>query len=305
MSTNFPNGVSSYGMPVIPVNLLNPRGKIYFVDANNGVDGNSGTTINKPFLTMSRAFGRLVSGDNIVFWGNVREQLVTPVQIFDITVVGASNRPRHADSTPSGGQSGATWRAPASGAVVGQANVRVLQQGWKFVNFLMAMESSTAAGIEIVRNAGAGNAERDGSHASIIGCRFAGAGVGVRSGVAGSFTEIPYNVEIGSCKFNDNTTAISGAIINNSWHIHHNVFQACTNNIVLAAQNTLINNNYLGSFTTSSIVLTGGAGLNVICFNYLSGTYSIAGGYTAANANDEWGANGNSIAGGWTAADPA
>ena len=39
--------------------------------------------------------------------------------------------------------------------------------------------------------------------------------------------------------------------------------------------------------------------------NYLSGTFSSAGGYTVANANDEWAGNFNTLAGGITVADPA
>jgi hypothetical protein len=307
--TNFKGGLMAAGMPLIPgAYALNPRGHVYWVDGDHGSDGNDGMDMNSPLLTMAAAFNRLVSGDNIVFWGNVREQLITPVQIFDVTILGAGNRPRHADTTPAGGESGATWREPSSGSTTGKANLRILQQGWRLVNILFVAGDATAAGIELVRNAAAGNSERDASHASILGCRFAGEGIGIRSGVAGSFTENVYNVEIAGNKFNDNTVGISG-INGNSFNIHDNVFQACVSCITLACMNSVIHNNIIGSFTAAGnsggIDLNGGGGLNIVTKNYLSGTYSEAGGYRRSNANDEWAGNFNTLAGGITVSDPA
>jgi hypothetical protein len=281
------------------------QGNVYFVDANRSGSGD-GKSLESPFSTMEEAFAKISSGDTIYLRGKIREQLVTPVQVFDVSVIGLGNRPRHADSTPAGGEiSASTWMAPASGAVVGQANVRVLQQGWKFNNILFAMESSTAAGIEIVRNAGAGNAERDASHTHVIGCKFAGAGVGVRCGVSGVYTEIPNHVVVEGNVFIDNTYAIRGQIQGQRWSIKYNEFQANTNHIVAALGASFIYENIFGAFTTDSIELPGGQGLNIVTKNYLSGTYSSAGGYTVANANDEWAGNFNTLAGGITVVDPA
>lgn len=286
-----------------------PKGRAWFVDPSAGTSGN-GKSPTQAFSTMQKAFDVLKSGDIIYFVGKVTEQLVTPVQVFDVTVVGCGNRPRHADSTPTGGgYAAAQWAPTASGAVAAQATVRVLQQGWRFVNILFTAADANAACIELVRNAAAGDAERDASHASIIGCRFAGAGVGIRSGVAGLFTEIVFNVEVVGNKFNDMTTAMSDAIGINSWSIHDNEFQGNTSVITMKAQKTFIYNNIVAGFTAAAnsggIDLNGGGGLNIITKNYLSGTYSIAGGYRVANANDEWAGNFNTLAGGITVADPA
>lgn len=298
------------GMDLVSNKLYSTKrnGRAWFVDGNYGADGNNGKSWENAFLTMDAAFDHLASGDIIYFVGNIREQLVTPVQVFDVTVVGCGNRPRNADSTPSGGQyAAATWRAPAS-PVAAQATVRVIQQGWRFCNILFGMADANAAGVEIVRNAGAGNAERDGSHAELLGCRFGGTGIGVRSGVAGTFTEIAFNVLVRGCTFNNTTLAMSG-INGNGWQIRDNVFFGNTANITMALQNSFIIGNYIGPFTAAAnsggIDLNGGTAGNVITLNYLSGTYSIAGGYRGAGAADEWGGNMNVIAGGWTAADPA
>lgn len=315
--TDFPNGVTSSGIPVFgggPGKFVTSAfGRTWFVNASStvpasgwsaGSDGYSGTSPTSPFLTMAKAFTVVSDGDVINFTGKITEQLVTPVQVFDVWVNGCGNRPRHADSTPAGGQYAASqWAPPASGAVVGQATVRVLQQGWRFSNILFTMESATAAGIEIVRNAGAGDLERDASHCSIYGCRFAGAGVGIRSGVAGTFTEIPFNVLVQNNIFYGNTTGISDAIGTNAWVIQENFFNTCTNAITMRLGGGLIKGNTIGSFTTNGIVLTGGAGLNQITMNTLSGTYSNVGGYTTANANDNW--YGNATSAGFSSADPA
>lgn len=288
-------------------NGIQNKGRAWFVDAAYGGSGN-GRSPDKAFATMEEAFNSIASGDIIYFVGKVEEQLVTPVQIFDVTVVGCGNRPRHADATPAGGNWAASqWGAP-SGGTAAQATVRVLQQGWRFANILWTAIDANAACIEVVRNAGSGDAERDGSHCQILGSRFSGAGIGIRSGVAGLFTEIAFNVEVAHCKFNAMTTAMSG-INGNSWSIHDNEFQGNTSTITMALQNSFIYNNIVNGFTAAAssggIDLNGGAGLNVVTKNFLGGAYSIAGGYRVANANDAWWGNFADVTGGVTQNDPA
>jgi hypothetical protein len=309
--THFPHGVSSFGVPLIGSGfpqVFTPN--FWFVDGDQGADGNPGKDPGAPRKTMGSVFtdAQFKSGDRIYLRGNIREQLVTPAGIFDVTIVGVGNRPRHADAhTGNNGYSAATWRAPAS-PVAGQANVRVIQQGWRFENILFVMADANSAGIEIVRNAGSGDAERDGSHCSVLGCRFAGAGIGIRSGVAGSFTEIVFNVEVAYCKFNGCTHAMLG-INGNSWSIHHNEIQGCTNAIIMALQNSFIHENIVNGFTAAAnsggVDLNGGGGLNVVTKNFLGGAYSIAGGYRVSNANDAWWGNFADVTGGVTQADPA
>src|SRR3990167_2822264 len=281
------------GLPV-----TQSKGTTWYVDASRSGTGD-GTSWSAAFLTMQEAFNKIGSGDTIYFTGKVLEQLVTPVQVFDVRVIGMGNRPRHADSTPAGGNTHASqWGPPASGAVSGQATVRVLQQGWRFENILFTMESTTAAGIEVVRNAGSGDAERDASHAAIIGCRFSGDGVGIRGG-ATSFAEVCNHVLIEDCRFNENTYGIRTEIISNYWTIRGNEFRNNTNHIVADLGYAFIYENVFGKFTTDSIELPGSSiGYNVITRNYLSGTFSSVGGYTVSDSTDEWAGNFNTIASG-------
>jgi len=317
--TNYQNGVSSFGVPVLGTESgmkASVYGNTWFVNGSStantnaysymapGSNGNDGTSPQTPFLTMAKAFTVIKSGDVINFTGKITEQLTTPVQIFDVTINGCGSL-RHADSTPAGGQyAAAQWAATSLTAAT--ANIRVIQQGWKFSNFLMTAVDTNAACIELVRNAASGDDERDASHAKILGMRFSGAGVGIRSG-ATSFTEIVYNVEVAGCQFDNMTYAMRGAVEANQWNIHDNNFAPNTNQIIMVARNFLIKNNNIGAFTAAAnsggIDLNGGTGLNQVTGNNLSGTYSIAGGYRVANANDNW--YGNASSAGFTDSDPA
>jgi hypothetical protein len=299
--------VSGGNRTLIDGHTLNYRkGNDWYVDASRSGTG-SGKSFDDAFLTMAEAFAKIGSGDSIYFTGKIVEQLVTPVQVFDVRVVGMGNRPRHADSTPAGGNTHASqWAPPASGGVAAQATVRVLQQGWTFENILFTAVDADAGMIELVRNADSGNSERDASHASIIGCRFAGAGIGIKVGASG-FTELVFNVLVDDNKFNSCTFGIGGDGQLNQPIIRNNHFTMNTNSIDVAVEGGAIYDNIMGKFTTASIKLSGGVGTdpNVVTKNYLFGTYSIAGGYTVHHADDEWAGNFNTLAGGITVSDPA
>lgn len=309
--TTVSDGLFQYGGSPVGVSLgvskifsTPTKGRAWFVDPTNGSNG-TGKSPKKAFTTMQQAFNVIASGDVIYFVGKIVEQLVTPVNVFDVTVVGCGNRPHHADATPAGGNTGSAQWAPASGGTAAQATVRVLQQGWRFVNILFTAIDANAACVELVRDAGAGDLERDASHTEVLGCRFSGAGKGIRAG-ATSYAEVVNHVLVQDCRFDTMTYGIHTAIISNYWTIRNNEFRNNTNHIVADFGYAFIYDNIFGAFTTDSIELPGSsAGLNIITKNYLSGTYSSAGGYTVSAADDEWAGNFNTLAGGITVADPA
>lgn len=53
--TNFPNGVASFGVPVLPSAPLT-TGNVYFVHSGTGSDGNTGKSKQKPLATIDKAF---------------------------------------------------------------------------------------------------------------------------------------------------------------------------------------------------------------------------------------------------------
>lgn len=83
--TNFPNGLTSFGVPLtgsIPF-VLGSRGSgtIYFVDATNGVDGNSGTDPSEALKTIEAAYALAVSGDTIALSTNATHNLTTGLDV--------------------------------------------------------------------------------------------------------------------------------------------------------------------------------------------------------------------------------
>ena len=66
MLTNFPNGISSFGVPVLgTIGGLPFTGNYYFVDPVNGADGNDGTT-ELPLRTLYGALAKCTAGNNDV-----------------------------------------------------------------------------------------------------------------------------------------------------------------------------------------------------------------------------------------------
>lgn len=241
-----------------------PRGTRWYVDTNSGSDSHTGKSWNQAFLTMQEAFDHLVSGDSIFFVGNVREQLTTPVQIFDVTICGFGNRPRHADATPAGGQlAAATWKNPASPSTT-TPHLKILQQGWRLVNILFAGPSAAAC-VQLFRDGGAGNAERDASHAEFHGCRFASGQDGIeQSGGC-------YNVGIYDCSFHDLTgyalkhTAGAGIAAPYRWQIKRNRFGGNANLMgAWAARQFEFHDNVVGETTTNVIDFNTGSHNSVL-----------------------------------------
>lgn len=300
--TNYPNGLSSFGVPVLPaVPNIKPWATYYFVDASNfsqaASDGNDGLSPDTPLSTMARAFALIEakvsfglggSGSVICFIGNVAEQLVTPAGVFDVTVIGCGNRPRHADAfNGNSGYSAATWKAPAS-PTAATALCRILQQGWAFYNILFDGPADAAA-LEFVRNAGSGTSERDASHFTVVGNRFAAGQNHIAIG-ATSFTENLFNGLIACNTFNDATAAsiMSGGNVAGFRHqIVGNVFSGNDTHIDLPLNQGYIAENDFGLFTTLGVDLTGGND-NMVTKNYMSGDYDA--GYVAGTG-DEWAGN--------------
>jgi hypothetical protein len=279
------------------------NGDVFYVDAYDGSDGNDGSSWSRPILTMAEAFTRVASGDSIVFRGKVTEQISTPVQVQDVTVIGAGTRPRNADAAPAdptGRSHGASWQ-PVASEVATTPLCTVRQQGWRFVNILFDCPSDDA-GVELLTTGGSGNDERTGSHASFYGCKFVTGSVGVQDSGGAGF------IYIDDCDFQGLTSAIesvSGAGIGQPWFrsvIKNSRFTQNTNHIVIPSEEVIISDNVFGVFTTKGIDVSGGTGQNIVTRNLLSGTYSNLGGYTAGT-NDCW--FGNYGSSGVTSGSPA
>lgn len=273
----FESLVYSAGVPVVPGagQLWQPWAKHWWVDANQGADGNSGKSPTKARATLDAIFdlagtsGGLSSGDVIHMRGRFREQITTPAGLFDITMIGPSDITRHPDSHAAletyGGQKSVRWDAPAS-PTASTPLVKVQQQGWKFVNILFTGDEDDSVGcIQLYRDAASGDSERDASHAQIIGCRFQGGLYGIQDSGGCARVKI-YNNEFLTFSVSDNDaiTNVTGAGVGTvwGWEIIGNKFFANYSDIDLASTGTIIKFNdfyrvSLGVTNTIAIDMTG------------------------------------------------
>ena len=100
--TNFPNGVSSFGVPVIGGATMPFTGAHYFVDYVNGSDGASGKSVRKALKTIQKAHDKCVAGKNDVIYligdgastgfGYITEQLVWDKNAVHLVGVCAPSR---------------------------------------------------------------------------------------------------------------------------------------------------------------------------------------------------------------------
>lgn len=282
---------------------LTRRGNTYYVNATGGVDTRSGKSWRKSFATMAKAFSVIVSGDTIVFAGKIREQIVTPANVFDVTVVGTGPRPRHADAELGGNTAANTWTTPLS-PTANTPLVRVIQQGWKFDNILFAGPTDVGAlnsCVELFRNAAAGDLERDASHASFTNCRFA-SGYKQINDVGGC-----YGVLVQGNRFvSAGNYAIMGVgnigVGQSAWQIIDNQFDEFVNGVLIAGFACVIKYNEFsdgGTPDTTTVLNTsngGGANNHVIENSFAMADAQWNTPDIVGNATDVWNQNYNRTA---------
>jgi len=280
--------------------LERPNGNAvtWYVDASGGSDGLSGRSPLAPFQTMAKAFTRIQSGDTIKFWGKIREQLITPVQVFDVTVIGMGNRPRHSDDAPApiGGRSTSTWTTPASGATTA-ALCKVLQQGWSFENILWAGPSDHAC-LWFLRDAGSGDDERDASHGSVRKCRFASGQDGIWNTECFNLL-IEDNIFMGMTGFDFLGKAGAGVAAPLQNILQDNIFIGSANHVKADFSKAVIRRNVFddGGTPNTTVVLntTGDGGSGANCFIYGNVFQTATANFNTpdlvGNATDVWADN--------------
>jgi len=291
--TNFTNGISSFGIPIYGSADASYFGTQWFVDTVNGADGNNGKSPTSAFRTMGRALyhsdGTTANvGDNDTIWfvGTVREQLIAPLGVTGVSIIGmAAGGVRDDD--------GAKWTYPSSGAVAGQALLRCREQGWSVQNFLMTPEPTSGACVELRRAEDAVNP--DASHFIARGMRFVGVDVTTTYGVQ----------DVGGCsnvQLLDNefyllttgyycsSTAIAVPL---RARVIGNRFLQNTNDIICPSSYGLFQGNRHYSTAATEKVEISGGGFNVVTGNVFPNAIADidpAGGYDG-NATDTWTGN--------------
>ena len=136
--THFPNGVTSFGIPMLGAGVPAMFGDVYFVDFANGSDGNSGKSMDQATKTLSHAYTKIVSDQNDMILINgddpVEEDAMITVSsnkthIIGLGTFGATDpEPRIKESS-----TGITVVQAATMTITGWANtltnVRIINQG--------------------------------------------------------------------------------------------------------------------------------------------------------------------------------
>jgi hypothetical protein len=247
------------------------------------------------FTTFAALSSHLRSRDTILFSGVLREQAMTPVGVFDVSIIGAANRPRQATSGGVATGGGASWLSPTV-PVATTALIQVIEQGWRFENIQFA----PVAASDCIRFRRMETATiPDASHGAVVGCYFSTGGAG------------GHGVNVGECKnilIEGNHfealgtgTAIrntaDGGIMNPTYAvIRKNRFgRGNAGDIICALGNSLIEENIFYSvFGTEAgfrIDLAGDGVGNRIINNWFADAtaqYAVAGGFRGTDATDIW-----------------
>lgn len=263
--------------------IVNER---YFVNTVTGDDSrNDGKSWLTPFKTMARAFEVIRTNDQICFLGKVREQLVAPLGVYGVSIIGGTTGAPRTDLA-------ASWLAPTS-PVAATPLLQLREQGWTLANFLMTGPTDDAC-VKLSRRESA--TYPDASHACFYGMQFQGGFIHIEDD-GGSF-----NVRVDDCVFMLAAGVGGGAIVSTSttvaapykWQITNNVFESNVNHIVMPFNKAIIGKNGSGNVflaaTTTVINLTGGTAPNNVVnnsFNIAAADFDPAGGVTGVTG-DVW-----------------
>jgi hypothetical protein len=264
-------------------------------------------TYDKPFASLTAAAPSLRAGMVVGLLGVMRDEILAPLGVNDITIRGMANQPRQSTTSGVANGGGACWLSPSAGATsTTTALIRVRAQGWRFENIYFN-NSATAAPAVMLFMDGGGDPPVDASaeHTSFYNCYFTGAIYGIRASGGPNFTTID------SCKFfgfgDSGDTAISntvGAGVHSlyGWEIKNCDFAGNSRHIQASLNGASIHHNhftYVNNGVTTAIFYDATGGLNNAvwqnAFDVDSGNGGIAAMFVLGT-NDRFSANSLSTA---------
>ena len=219
--TRFPNGISSFGIPIYGNGSQDISGSTYFVDNNSGSDSNDGTSWNDAFKTFEKA--AVISNIDIASGLNRYARRNTMYYCADTETVTITTFPNKCDVRGCG-----SYDANSMPGITGNhAPVNAGNYGTRFFNIWFKAAAaaaptitltSSSSGIQFIGCTFSGNATSTiaiqataSPFLKVIGCRFEGAyatsDITFGAGEAGG-------TEIIGCRFTD--SAASGIVVDSS-----------------------------------------------------------------------------------------
>lgn len=303
-TTNFPFGLTSYGIPLIGSSQQIPvtNGQYWFVDGTNGNDGATGHSMATALKTIGAANARVAANDVVlVFPGTYTESVSCTVS--GVRFIAMSTTPN-----------AVKWQGATDATCLTLGASNTGAYGFRFTPPVQSAGAPAA-----IKLSGA-------NYAKIIGNRFQGATnsyYAIYSPTCDSDNVIIENNDFEYMNTATHGSAIycveAGGLSYSDWIIRGNKFSSCTRAIYLNGRVCLIADNHIAqagitaagavntNVTTTKINLQGAtgtsSGANQVHGNYFGGTYSHAGGYTEGASGDDW--SGNYLIAGLTTALPA
>lgn len=279
---------------ILAIRSIISRGKVLFVNGWDGDDDNDGSTFDQAFATVEHALSVATSGSTIFLTGRVREQIVAPLSLFDISIIGISpGNPRQC--TNSGVQAGysAYWTFATDNTV---ALLTLREQGWRIENICFAPPASTAVTAAAILAVRAESATYpDPSHLIVKGCYFAGGGNAIIDSGGVGFVTIEDCRFYAQTGFSIQNTAGAGIAAPLCWNIRRNRFLGMTNGVKADFSHAVIEGNVFsdGGTPNTTVVLStnvsGGGGNNFIVNNFFqTATANFNTPDIVGNATDVW-----------------
>jgi len=162
MLSNFPNGITSFGMPIFGNGIPATKGNVYFVDYGSGNDNYEGTDMDKPLKTLAYAYGKCTTNnyDVIVLMGSSTHTLTSMLTIAKnrVTIIGLDGSPGRYYGQAAKVSLGVTTTATDIGTIK-NTGVRNVFHNIKFIN-----ENTVAEGLYGVVEGG--------EYAQYMNCEF-------------------------------------------------------------------------------------------------------------------------------------
>lgn len=201
MSTNFPNGISSFGIPIVGGGVPATFGNIYFVDYEKGSDGNTGKSIKRAVKTLSKAEDMMTSNSNdIALIDGYSEVVETAMIDWDknrLHVVGLNGFPGHYGC-------GARVSCTLSTGATNIATIKVTGVRNTFSNVKWINANTVAEGLYCVADGG--------EYSRWFNCEFYKSTDLDETGAAELLCNADSAIYYG-CTFGSTANAISGAVI--------------------------------------------------------------------------------------------
>lgn len=299
-TTNFPYGVTSFGIPVVGSGTQIPvtNGNYYWVDGTNGVDGNPGLSPKTAVKTIANAVSLAKSNDVILVASGTYVESAMTISVANLSIIGINS---------SDGKDVVVSSATDTDTIT--VNAVGCEIGYIYFKPPVNTSPSTTFHSSIVLGTGA-------SYLNVHDCRFQGQ----TNSVGAIYSAVPGsdNVTISNNQFMYMNTLTYGFGIYavdaasstySAWRIANNTFNSCVIAIKTPGRVAEVYGNHIsyagvtaagviGNVTTTKLTVagqsnTGDVGGNQVHGNYFGGTYSVSGGYVSANADDDWAGNYN------------